>query len=145
MAKRWGNWDVGAIVVGVVATLLVVMTLFSRPTFTIANHTVVITQGIVAGAIIMGALFWAAIEVFTPGGEGLADLLVRSFGGFIAGGLVGGLAAYMFNFGQYLLVPAFSGNYAAIYELIAVFFVALVLIWDAAWSHSHAYVRWGGT
>jgi hypothetical protein len=145
MTKHWGNWDAGAVVIGILASLLAILSFFSRPTFTVANHVVVITQGIVAGAVIMGALFWAAIEVFTKPGEGLVDLLVRSVGGFVLGGLVGGLMAYLFNFGQYLLVPAFAGNPAAIYELLAVFFAGIVLIWDAAWSHSRAYVRWGGT
>lgn len=137
------NWDLGAVVVALIATGLFLLALLSKPQVVILNHTVVVTQGLVVPAILVGALFWAMIEVLTKPGEGILDLIVRSVVGFVVGGLVGGLMGYTFNFGDYLLAPAFAGNYGAIWELVAILFLGIVLVWDAAWSHSRQYVRWG--
>ena len=136
------NWDLGAIIVAVIASLLFAVSLLSRPQVVILNHTVVISQGLVVPAILVGALIWAAIEVMTPPGKGIADLLIRSLVGFIIGGIVGGILGYSFSFGDYLLAPAFAGNAGAIFELVAILFLGMVVIWDAAWSHRRQYVRW---
>jgi hypothetical protein len=138
-----GNWDLGALVVGALATALLVISILSKPQLVILNHTVVITQGIAVPAILVGALAWGAIEVFTPPGKGLGDLLLRSITGFVLGGLFGGLLGYTVNFGQYLVVPAFAGNVGAIFELATIFLLGMVVIWDAAWSHKRQYVTWG--
>ena len=139
---RTTNWDLGAVVVAAIASVLWLITMLSRPSFAVIGHTVVVTQGIMAGAILFGAAVWAAIEVFTPPGETVGALLLRSFAGFIAGGLFGGFFAFMFNWGAFLINPAISaGNGAAIFELIGIFFLGLVFIWDAAWSHSRRFVR----
>ena len=137
-----GNWDLGAVVVAVIASVLWIVTTLSRPSFTVVGHTVVLTQGIMAGVLIFGAAGWAAIEVFTPPGETVGALLMRSLVGFVAVGLFGGLVAYVFNWGAYLIAPAISGgNDAAIFELVGVIFLGFVFIWDAAWSHSRRFVR----
>ena len=142
MARKIGNWSLGAVVVAAIATILLLVTLLSKPSFVVMGHTVLITQGIMAGLLLFGAAFWLVIEVFTPPGDGAWDVIWRSLLGFLLGGLFGGLMAYSFNFGAYLINPAISGgNFFAVYELIAIIFAGIVLIWDAAWSHSRRFVR----
>lgn len=139
---RTTNWDLGAVVVALIASGLWFVTMLSRPSFVVIGHTVVVTQGIMAGVILFGAAVWAAIEVFTPPGETVGALVLRSFAGFIAGGLFGGLVSYVFNWGAYLINPAISAqNGAAIFELVGILFLGLVFVWDAAWSHSRRFVR----
>ncbi len=142
MKGRMANWDLGAVVVAIIASFAWIVTMFSKPSFVVIGHTVVVTQGIMAGAILLGAAFWLVIEVFTPPGESHGALLLRSGAGFVVGGFIGGLFAYVFNFGAYLINPAISaGNGAAIFELAGVIFLGFVLIWNAAWSHSSRFVR----
>ena len=143
MARRIvGGMRPGEITVGAAASLLLAWSLFSKPSFVVMGHTVLITQGIMAGMLLFGAAFWLVIEVFTPPGDGAWDVIWRSLLGFLLGGLFGGLMAYSFNFGSYLINPAIAGgNFFAAYELIAIAFAGLVLIWDAAWSHSRRFVR----
>ncbi|MFZ0700083.1 MAG: hypothetical protein WAN74_07860 [Thermoplasmata archaeon] len=136
------NWDLGAVVVAIIASVAWLITMLSKPSFVVIGHTVVVTQGIMAGVILFGAAVWAAIEVFTPPGETVGGLILRSAAGFLVGGLFGGFAAYVFNWGSYLINPAIGGgNGAAIFELAGVLFLGFVLIWDAAWSHSRRFVR----
>ena len=143
MARRTvGGMRPGEITVGVAASLFLAWSLFSTPSFVLFHHTVIITQGIMAGILLFGAASWLVIEVFTPPGDGAWDVVWRSLLGFVVGGMFGGLVAYVFNFGAYLINPAISGgNFFAVYELIAIAFAGFVLIWDAAWSHSRRFVR----
>jgi len=55
--KRWNNpnWSIGAVIVALFGTFLLLVSLLSKPQFVVLNHTVVLTQGIVAPAILMGA------------------------------------------------------------------------------------------
>ena len=139
---RTTNWDLGAVVVAVIASILWIITMLSPPSFVVIGHTVVLTQGIMAGVLLFGAAVWAAIEVFTPPGETVGALLLRSTAGFLLGGLLGGLMAYVFNWGAFLINPAISGgNGAAVFELLGVLVLGFVFIWDAAWSHSRRYLR----
>ncbi len=139
---RTTNWDLGAVVVAAIASILWLITMLSRPSFAVIGHTVVVTQGIMAGVLLFGAAVWAAIEVFTPPGETVGALILRSIVGFVAGGLFGGLVSYVFNWGAYLINPALSGgNGAAVFELVGVLALGFVFIWDAAWSHSRRFVR----
>jgi hypothetical protein len=103
------------------------------------NHTVVLTQGIVAPAVLMGAIVWAIVEFYTPPGRGIEDLLVRIIPAFIIGAFIGGLLGFMFNFGKYVINPAFSGNPDALIFLVAVLAAGLAVTWNAAWSHSHGF------
>ena len=139
---RTTNWDLGAVVVSLIASALWLMTMLSTPSFVVIGHTVIVSQGIMAGALLFGAAVWAAIEVFTPPGETVGALLLRSAAGFLLGGFFGGLVGYVFNFGSFLINPALSGgNGAAVFELVGVLFLGFVFIWDAAWSHSRRYLR----
>ena len=136
------NWAFGAIVVGIIATALWLMTMLSRPSFVVLNHTVVLTQGIMAGVLLLGGVGWLIVEVFTGPGENVGHLVLRVIVGFGLGGLLGGLIANVFDWGANLLNPALSGqNYAAMAELAAVIFLGLVLIWNAAWAHSRRFAR----
>lgn len=136
------NWAFGAIVVAVIATILWLVTTLSRPSFTVLNHTVVMTQGIMAGVLLVGAMGWLIVEVFTGPGENVGHLILRVIVGFGVFGLFGGLVAYVFDWGNYLFNPALAGgNYAAMAELAAIIFLGIAVMWNAAWAHSRRFVR----
>ncbi len=139
--KKWSNpnWSIGAVIVALFGTFLLLISLLSKPQFVILHHTVVLTQGIVAPAILMGAIAWALIEFYTAPGKGLEDLLVRIIPAFIIGAFVGGLLGYLFNFGKYVIDPAFNGNVDAVFFLVATLIAGLAITWNAAWSHTHGF------
>jgi hypothetical protein len=139
--KRWSNpnWSLGAVIVALFGTFLLLVSLLSRPQLVILHHTVILTQGIVAPAILMGAIIWAIVEFFTPPGRTISDLLVRIIPAFIVGAFLGGLLGYMFNFGKYVIEPAFNGNPDALLFLVAVLAAGLAVTWNAAWSHKHGF------
>lgn len=112
-------WDLGAVIVALLGMVLLLVSFLSKPQIVILHHTVVLTQGIVAPAIVLGAIAWALVEYFTPPGVGITDLLVRIIPSFAAGGFLGGLLGYYYHFGQYVIEPAFAGNPDAILFLIA--------------------------
>lgn len=133
------KWSIGAVIVGLFGTLLLIVSLLSKPQFHILNHTVVLTQGVIAPAIMMGTLVWALVEVFTPPGKGIGDLLARIIPAFIIGSLVGGTLGYLLNFGGYVLNPAAHGNVNAIFFLISALVSSLAILWEAAWAHTHGF------
>ena len=51
--RRNRNWGIGAVIVALFGTFLFLVSLLSKPQFIIENHVVVLTQGIVAPAILM--------------------------------------------------------------------------------------------
>lgn len=134
---RVGSWSLGAIVIALLGTFLLLVSLLSKPQFTILNHTVVLTQGVIAPAIIMGAIVWAIAEALTPPGKGIVDLLERIIPAFLIGSFVGGTLGYILNFGGYILNPAFHGNYSALFFLVSTLIASLAITWEAAWEHSH--------
>ena len=139
--KRWNNpnWSFGAVVVALLGTFLLLVSLLSRPQIVILHHTVILTQGIVAPAVLMGAIVWAMVEFFTPPGRTIEDLLIRIIPAFIIGAFLGGLLGYMFNFGKYVIEPAFNGNPDALLFLVAVLAAGLAVTWNAAWAHRHGF------
>ncbi|MEM3193345.1 MAG: hypothetical protein QW292_14910, partial [Candidatus Parvarchaeota archaeon] len=139
--KKWNNpnWSLGAVFAALLGTFLLLVSMLSKPQFVILHHTVVLTQGIVAPAILLGAVVWALVEFFTPPGRSIEDLLVRIIPAFIIGAFLGGLLGYMFNFGKYVLEPAFYGNPDALLFLEAVLAAGLAVTWNAAWSHKHGF------
>ena len=135
-----GKWHIGELVIGLLATLMLFVGLLAKPTYTILNHVVVFNDGIIAPAIIFGAVVWAIIETLTPPGKGIIDLVWRAAAGFILGGFIGGFLGYEFGFAQYIIVPAYAGNSAAILYLVSILVFGLVVIWDAAWSDRKGYM-----
>ena len=138
---KWNNpnWSLGAVIVALFGTFLLLISLLSKPQFVVMNHTVVLTQGIVAPAVLMGAIVWAIVEFFTPPGRSISDLLVRIVPAFIIGAFIGGLLGYLFNFGKYVINPAFNGNPDALLFLISVLIAGLAVTWNAAWAHKHGF------
>ncbi|MHB1708720.1 MAG: hypothetical protein ACYCT2_04510 [Thermoplasmataceae archaeon] len=135
-----GKWRIGELVIGLLATLLLFVGLLAKPTYTILNHVIVFNDGIIAPAIIFGAVIWAVIETFTPPGKSILDLIWRAFAGFVIGGFIGGFMGYEFSFAQYIIVPAYAGNSAAILYLVSILVFGLVVIWDAVWSDRKGYM-----
>ena len=141
VTPKWNNpnWSLGAVIVALFGTFLLLISLLSKPQFVIMNHTVVLTQGIVAPAVLMGAIVWAIVEFFTPPGKSIEDLLVRIIPAFIIGAFFGGLLGYMYNFGDYVINPAFNGSADALLFLVSVLVAGLAIVWNAAWSHKHGF------
>lgn len=133
------NWSIGAVIIALLGTFLLLVSLLSKPQFVILNHSVILTQGLVAPAVLMGAIFWALIEFYTAPGKGLEDLLVRIIPAFVVGAFVGGLLGYLFNFGKYVIDPAFNGNVDALFFLVATLAAGIAITWNAAWSHTHGF------
>jgi len=133
------NWSIGAVIVALLGTFLLLVSLLSKPQFVVMHHTIVLTQGIVAPAVLMGAIVWSIVEFFTPPGKSIEDLLIRIIPAFIIGAFVGGLLGYLFNFGKYVINPAFNGNPDALLFLLSVLVAGLAVTWNAAWSHKHGF------
>ncbi len=138
--KKVGSFGIGEIVIGLFASILLFVGLLAKPTYTILNHVVVFNDGIIAPAIIFGAMTWAIIEAFTPPGKSIIDLIWRAVIGFALGGIIGGFLGYEFAFAQYVIIPSFNGNTAASIYLVAILIFGLIVIWDAAWSHRKGYM-----
>ena len=68
----------------------------------------------------MGFAFWLLVEMFTPPGRGMLDLLARFVPAFVIGMFVGGIFGLLFHFGRYVLLPIYYGNQAAIFDGIAI-------------------------
>ena len=115
------GFDVGAIVVAVIAIMTMLVVYLVPPQLTIFNHRLVVTQGIIVPGLLVGALLWGIIEIYTSRGKGKVDVILRPLLGFIIGVLLGGYLGYEFNFGQYIIVPAFHLNLYALYEFVAIF------------------------
>jgi hypothetical protein len=141
VTPKWNNpdWSLGAVIVSLFGTFLLLISLLSKPQFVVMHHTVVLTQGIVAPAVLMGAIVWAIVEFFTPPGKSIEDLLVRIIPAFIIGAFFGGLLGYMYNFGDYVINPAFNGSADALLFLVSVLVAGLAIVWNAAWSHKHGF------
>jgi hypothetical protein len=137
--RRVGGMSIGAIIVAVIGTILLAVALLSRPDIFVFKGVPVVTQGIIAPAIVLGVIFWSMIEYFTPPGKNIGDLLVRIIPAFLIGGFVGGYLGYEFKFGAYVLVPALDGNTRALFFLASVLIAALIVTWNAAWSHTHGF------
>lgn len=138
--KASTNWDVSAVVFAVVVALFEMMLLFAKPTISLFGKSTTVTNGILAFATLTGGLFWALIEVVTRPRRSIVDLLVRFFGAFIIGSLVGGVLGTYYDFGQYLLVPMYAGNELALFEVITIFIAFIIMVANAAWAHNKRFV-----
>ena len=134
--KSETGFDVGAIVVAVIAIMTMLVVYLVPPQLTIFNHRLVVTQGIIVPGLLVGALLWGIIEIYTSRGKGKVDVILRPLLGFIIGVLLGGYLGYEFNFGQYIIVPAFHLNLYALYEFVAIFIAYVMFIIEAAWWHN---------
>ena len=139
MVRKYRNWSIGSTVIAFVAIAVMAWELLSRPEFMFLGHSFQVTQGMLIAGLMMGGLFWMIIEIFTPPGKNVVDLLARPFVGFIAGAFIGGFYGYEFNFGAYVILPAHNGNLGAQIELVGVFLAFVVFVLNAAWSHNKSY------
>lgn len=133
--KRWAT-----ITAGFILFALLLITALSRPLLSRVHGDFIISQGILFPAVVMSAIFWALIELFTPPGRSYADLLIRYIPALIIGLIVGGALGYLFNFGQLVIVPAYNGNVDAIFFLIVAFLSGTAIIWDAVWEHDKGFL-----
>jgi len=130
------GFDVGALVIAVIAITTMLVVYLVPPQLTIFNHRLVVTQGIIVPGLLVGAFLWGVIEIYTSRGKGKLDVILRPLLGFIIGVLLGGYLGYEFNFGQYIIVPAFHLNLYALYEFVAIFIAYVMFIIEAAWWHN---------
>ena len=122
-----------------VLSLLFIVAMFARPTITIAHGKILYLDGIIAAAIIMGAMVWALIEALTPPG-GMISLIWRAGIGILAGGAAGAYIGYSFDFAQYIIIPLYHGDFFAQIYAVSILIFGLAVIWDASWSHRHGYL-----
>lgn len=134
-SKRWAT-----ITAGFILFALLLITFLSRPILSSVHGDFIISQGILFPAVVMSAIFWALIELFTPPGRSYTDLLIRYIPAMIIGLIVGGALGYLFNFGQLVIVPAYNGNVDAIFFLIVAFLSGTAIIWDAVWEHDKGFL-----
>ena len=139
LRKSYMGMSPATIILASVLSLLFVVSLFAKPSITIAHGKILYLDGIIASAIILGAMVWALIEAITPPG-GIVALIWRAGLGLLIGGSAGAYIGYSFDFSQYIIIPLYHGNfYAQIYALTILIF-GISVIWDAAWSHRHGYL-----
>lgn len=135
------GFDVGALVVAVIAITMMLVVYVVPPQFTVFNHKLIVTQGLIIPGLLVGAFLWGVVEVYTTHGKGKADVILRPLVGFIIGILIGGTLGYLFNFGQYIIVPAFHLNIYALYEFVAIFIAYVMFVIEAAWWHNKVASR----
>ena len=140
---KYRNWDIGSLVIAAIAVAVMAWELLSRPVFMFQGHEFQVTQGMLAGGLLFGGLVWMIIEIYTPAGKGIVDLIARPFVGFAVGAFIGGFYGYEFSFGAYVILPAHNGNLGAQIELLGIFLAFAVFVLNAAWSHSRSYLRGG--
>ena len=138
--KTIKNWSIGSVIIAAISSLAFIALMFEKPVFAIYGHTVIVTEGDLIPGFLVGFAFWLIVEMFTPPGRGIIDLLVRFIPAFIVGLFLGGILGILFDFGQYLLVPIYYGNQGAIFDGVAIVVFALVTVWHAAWLHTKSYV-----
>ena len=127
--------SVGAAVLAFFLTVIEMAILFAHPMVSFSGTTYYIGQGIAAFAMLMGGLFWAIVEMFTPAGRGFWSLTARFGFSFIMGALFGGVIGALTHFGRLVIVPASSGNSLAIFLLFAYLFLFGSIVSTAAYLH----------
>lgn len=138
------RFSVGATVFASALVLVELALLFSKPSFGFAGHIYYVSQGVGAFALFVGGLFWAVMEMFTPGGRGFWTLFSRFLVAIIFGGIIGGIAGAASNFGELVLVPVSNGNPLAIFMTAGYLFVFAVLVYSASWMHVRNFLKRGG-
>lgn len=137
IAKR-KHWSVLALLWAVFVTVVLFYSVMEKPKLIIVNHMIVVDSGIMVAALIVGSAFWWLVEAITPPAKGTADIFLRVVPAFIAGLFIGGFAAVVFDFGQYLVFPVYYRNPFAAFELFAIVLFTVVTLWHAAWLHMHS-------
>lgn len=135
------RWDISAVIFGSFMLVFAMAFFFAQPTISLFGTTVAVTHAMIAMGVLVGAMFWAFIEMVTRPRHSILDLIVRFFGAFILGFLIGGFMAYYTQWGQYVLIPAYSGNYLALAVLIMTFALFVVLLIDAVYLHNKTWVK----
>ncbi len=138
-ARRPKTFSVAAAIWASIVSLIVISVFFIKPVIVVQNHVIVIDDAVLLGAIIVGSAFWGIAEALTKPGTEFRHLFLRVFIAFTAGLFVGGFATLVFNFGQYLIIPAYYGNPWADFEAFAIGTFTIVTVWHAAWLHTRSY------
>lgn len=139
--KRSGpkDFSISAGIWAAIVSIMVLAVMYVRPAISIDNHVIVVDTGVMLAALVTGSAFWGIVEALTPPGVKLRNLVLRVSAAFFFGLLVGGFAALVFNFGQYLVMPAYYGNPWADFEAFAIGLFTIVTVWHAAWLHTRSY------
>jgi len=144
VAGTSNRWTIGPVLIAIFAFIAMSATVLVNPVVSFEHHRITVTAGVTFMALLIGALFWGVIEVFTPAGKGIIDTIWRPALGFGAGLLVGGFMGYYYGFGELVMVPAFNGDPGALFELAMAFVLFTVFIFDAAWAHSMDFLHGKG-
>ncbi len=137
--NRNGNWSISASIIAAIATMSLIAVFFAKPVLVADGNTFVVTEGSIIPGIIVGMAFWLMVEMFTPPGKGIVILLARVVPAFMAGMFIGGIMGILFNFGRYLIIPAYYGNQGAMFDGFAIVVFGVATVWHAAWLHNKSY------
>lgn len=132
--------DWATIIAGILLFFIMVIAFLSRPILSKVHGEFIVSQGILIPAAIFSAVTWALIELFTPPGKTLAQLLERYIPALLIGLFIGGGLGYLFNFGSLVVIPAYNHNVDAIFFLIVAFISGTAIIGDAVWEHNKGFL-----
>lgn len=138
--SRNGRIDAGALLLAGLASLGMLAIVFLPAKVTFLNHAYLVSQGAMVYGMIVFALFWAAIEMYTPPGTGIGSLLIRFFGSLLIGLMLGGFLGQEFYFGQYVLIPLAHLNPFVVFFVLMILVLFFVLIATAVWFHNSTYL-----
>ena len=127
--------SMGAVVLATFLVIIEMAILFAHPVVSFSGTTYYKGKGIAAFAMLMGGLFWAITEMFTPAGKGFWSLTARFGFSFIIGALFGGVIGALTHFGRPVIVPPSSGNSLAVFLLFAYLFLFGSIVSTAAYLH----------
>ena len=89
--KSEKGFDVGALVVAVIAITTMLVVYLLPPQLTFFNHRLVVMQGIIVPGLLVGALLWSVIKICTSRGNRTIDVILRPLLGFVIGVLLGAI------------------------------------------------------
>lgn len=138
-----GKWSIGAFILAALGMVLWGF-VFTHPDIRVLGHTIMVTQGILYGALIVAAYFWLLAEALTGPGRSYVDLALRFGLAITVGSLIGGAISFFANPGAYLIIPALSGNWLALAMLVAAFYASACALWGAARMHTMGPLRGRG-
>lgn len=143
-AKKRDNrdYDRTTLVIAVLDALAMIWAFWSKPEVKAFHTGFIITNGIILGGLIMGTIIWSFFELFTHKARHWYDAVIKVIIAYPIGLILGGIIAYLTDFGKLVLIPARSGNIFALFFLLSIFVFVMIEIGVNVWYHNKTVVRW---
>jgi hypothetical protein len=127
------DWATGIISALIVISVLI--TFLSKPHISVMQGKIIISQGIIIPALIIGTMIWSLFEVFTRASKKAWNIILKVIIAFPIGLLLGGFLGYESNFGSLVITPAFNGNIYALFNLICIMIFEIILVATNVYYH----------